>query len=743
MGKRKMERQTLKEGVWQRSDIWRWFLSESVPKEKSGRGKSAVSKYEDERNIRMRAIINGDRLIVGVWRGAAGERCGVYYMTSGASTNVCLDGVNWHSGKLEHVPLGGYTYWGYTYNYKYSFVSGEREALEWLCANFSDTVRRYCNYDAQDYISAIESNVIYKRRINGIKRKRERINTWLSELPPLPGDIDSFIDNTVFCGLHYAFGDKDKDEYTCSACAKEFTFKDMKHGKAYECPMCGAAVRCEKKRYPISLCDRITLIQSFHDQRGYICSIERVMYVRKDFLVTGEEKGISNAAVFVLPLKDNANGVECYYYSNEWSDKNTWGFKHAASYCYPDVLALEGTAYDRRAVEAAARQEWRLNYNNLLWWYYNEPRMEYLIKGGFYGLVKDLTTDYSSAHLMEGKDIKSVLGLDGQGVARLRQAGGGVAYLDWLRKAFMCGFKIPEKTIRYFIKNKIYPHEVEEEIKQGASPEQIANYIEKQRKMCNSSADYIVTTWRDTLNMQGQYKLGGGSYTLFPKNLKRRHAELCGIRDIELHKKELAQRLDGLDSHISSISKEVRQIEEKYPNVADICESVKKIFEWGDLRYLVKVPTCAQDVLIEGYLLGHCIARPKSDGSYLYFERIESRESYICFLRKFDSPNSPWYTMEVEPDGSIRQLRTFGDDEGADREEAKAFLKKWRREVKRRLGKADIEAADVSREKRLAEFAQLRRDKNRIYGGKLQGLLLADVLEADFKEFNETDAESA
>ena len=136
-------------------------------------------------------------------------------------------------------------------------------------------------------------------------------------------------------------------------------------------------------------------------------------------------------------------------------------------------------------------------YNNLLWWYYNEPRMEYLIKGGFYGLVKDFTTDCTTAHLMKGKDIKSVLGLDGQGVARLRQAGGGVAYLDWLRKAFMCGFKIPEKTIRYFIKKKIYPHEVAEEIKQGASPEQIANYIEKQRKMCNSSADYIVTTWRD------------------------------------------------------------------------------------------------------------------------------------------------------------------------------------------------------------------------------------------------------
>ena len=107
------------------------------------------------------------------------------------------------------------------------------------------------------------------------------------------------------------------------------------------------------------------------------------------------------------------------------------------------------------------------------------------------------------------------------------------------------------------------------------------------------------------------------------------------------------------------------------------------------------------------------------------------------FLRKSAHRTAPWYTMEVEPGGAVRQLRTYGDDEGTDREEAKAFLKKWRREVAKRIGQSEREAAEISREKRLAEFEELRRNGNIIRNGKLAGKLLVEVLEADFREYNE------
>lgn len=727
---------------WTKKEIWAWYLSEKVEKYKLGRKKS--DKADDEYNIRLRAVINGDRLIIGLWQGCRGDRLGVYYLTVGSSSVVSTDGVNWHTGKLEYIPIGGYHYWGSTYNYKYRFVSGEKEAEAWLRHSFGDIVKQYTHYDVTDYIGAVESTTASRRRVAGIKRKRERINGWLGGLPPYPADLLDFVDNTVFGGLHYAFEfeSKGKKIYRCSVCAKDFSSSEMKHAKYYDCPNCGARVRCDKRSTERYLSSRVTLIQPYRDRDGRACPVKREMYVSKRFLGNGEAVHVSEGSVAVLSgRKYLENGKEIFFYdSGEWSDKNTWGFQHSKSYLYPDVSALEGTVYDKRTVEAASRAGWLLNYNNLLK-YFDEPRMEYLVKGGFYGIVKDLTTDCSTSHLMPGNDIKSVLGLDGQGVARLRELSGGVNCLAWLRAAFMCGYKISDRVLSYFEKHDVLPNEAATLLNKGVTPERFVNYIEKQRRLAKKSVTDIVITWRDVINMSRDFQLAGGSYTLFPKDLKRRHAELCGIRDIEKHKKEMQSRLDSIDDHVRIIADEVKHIEKTYPSVGAVLERVRSVFEWTDGSYSVIVPSGVQDVLVEGYLLGHCIARPKSDGTYLYFERIEENETYICFLRKNEKLSSPWYTMEVEPDGSIRQLRTFGDDDGdgVDRDEAKAFLKKWRAKVRGRLGKSEVLAASVSREKRLAEFEELRRGGNIIRNGKLAGRLLVEVLEADFKEYNDEE----
>lgn len=727
---------------WTQKEIWQWYLSENVEKYKLGRKKS--DKANDKYNIRLRAVINGDRLIIGLWQGCRGDRLGVYYITAGASSVVTTDGKDWHSGKLEYIPLGGYHYWGYTYNYNFRCISGNDEAMYWLKDKFGDRVGKFCNYDLDIYIGAVEATVSRHRRITGIKRKRECINSWLEDLPPYPTDLLDFCDNTVFGGIHYAFEfeSKGKKIYRCSVCAKDFKSSEMKHGKYYDCPNCGASVRCDKRSNEHLLSSRITLIQPYRDMSGTPYPIKREMYVRKRFLGNGEAVHISEGSLAVLTGAPNLNnGKEIFFYdSGEYCDKNTWMFQHSKSYLYPDVSALEGTVYDKRTVEAAAKRGWLLNYNNLLQ-YFDEPRMEYLVKGGFYGIVKDLTTDCSTAHLMPGNDIKSVLGLDGQGVARLRQLSGGVNCLNWLRAAFMCGYKIPDKVLLYFDKHNVFPREAATMLNKGVTPEKLVNYIEKQRRIAKKSVADIVGTWRDVINMTQDFQLSGVSYTLFPKDLKRRHAELCGIRDIELHKKEMQSRLGNIDSHKRGIAGEVVSCEKRYPSFKNVCEKIKKIFEWSDGTYSVLTPNDVQDVLIEGYLLGHCIARPKSDGTYLYFERVEQNETYICFLRKNENLEAPWYTMEVEPDGSIRQLRTFGDDdgEGVDRDVAKAFLKKWRAKVRGRLGKSEVLAASISREKRLAEFEELRKNGNIIRNGKLAGRLLVEVLEADFREYNDEE----
>lgn len=712
---------------WTKSEIWAWYCSEKVPKNKMGRKKS--DRTNDEKNIRLRAIVNGDRLIIGIWKGCKGERCGVYYMTAAGSTNVCTDGENWHSGKLGYVPRGGYWYWGDTYGMKFNVISGNREALEWLEEKFPYPHHwwNFCNKgDVVDWIDDIERDITAHRRETTRKNHQQRIDDWLADLPDLPEDIGEFVDNVVFGGLHYAFGKKGETGYHCSACATEIEADGWKHGKLYECPKCGARVRCNKTADGVECSDRLMIVQSYHDKKGEICSIKREMYVRKTFAREGEHKQVWDGSLIVLPLDGSlASGNDCYYRASGcWSDKNWTMFSHTRCYCYPELSALDGTAYDRVSMEAAARKGWKLHYNNMMRYCYDEPRMEYLIKGNFFGLVDDMTAHLRTAGLMQGDNAKDVLGLDGQGVARLRDKQGGVTYLQWLRSAFMCGFKIPEKAIEYFCKKEITPTDVAEPLKY-ASPEQIANYIEKQRKLIQEtqkyrcSADYVYRTWRDTLQLSGKFKLSGNKANIFPKDLRERHAELVALQNLEREREKAQER------------------EERFPKVTPICDEIRAVYEWENDEYAVLVPHCVDDIVREGCLLRHCVGTPDHEGRYRYLERIEDNESYIMFLRKKSDIDAPWYTMEVEPGGAVRQLRTTGDDEGQDRSEAKAALSHWRREVAKRIGKAEREAAEVSREKRLREFEELRRNGNIIRNGKLAGKLLVEVLEADFREYNE------
>ena len=683
--------------------------------------------------MRVIARVDGERLILALFKGAKAERCGVYYITSGGSYMATVDGEAWSAMKLENLACGGSWYWSYN-GYKFEVIEGERAGLEWVEEHFSEPYCYYmynCKNDLCDWIDNVERDMSRKRREITQRNHQQRIDEWLADLPELPSDIQDFIDKVVFGGLHYAFGRKGEQGFACTACGEEFIIsgkkKDLwKHGRFYECPKCGARVKCHKTADEIHAYERLMLVQSYHDRKGNICSIKREMYVNKDFTEHGERTQIFEGSLIVLPLDGSyAKNSDVYYREcGRWTDKNRVMFRHERCYCYPDVSALEGTVYDHISIGAAARMGWKLHYNNMMRFCSGEPEMEYLVKGGFYGLVEDITSHLYHPGLMKGNNARDVLGLDGQGVARLRERQGGVNYLKWLRSAFMCGFKIPEKTIEYFCKKHISPTQVAEPLKY-ASPEQIANYVEKQRKLIgekqkyNCSADYVCTTWRDVLQMSAGFKLAQNKSNVFPKDLKERHNELVALKNLEREREQAAER------------------EARFPKVTPICDEIRATYEWENAEYAVLAPHSVDDIIREGCLLRHCVGTPDNEGRYRYLERIEDRESYILFLRKKSDVDAPWYTMEVEPGGAVRQLRTTGDDEGQDRSEAKAALALWRREVAKRIGEAEREAAEVSREKRLREFEELRRNGNIIRGGKLNGRLLVEVLEADFKEYNE------
>lgn len=131
-------------------------------------------------------------------------------------------------------------------------------------------------------------------------------------------------------------------------------------------------------------------------------------------------------------------------------------------------------------------------------------------------------------------------------------------------------------------------------------------------------------------------------------------------------------------------------------------------------------------------MLHHCVG---NDGSgERYYERMERRESFILFLRRTDEPEDPYYTLEIEPDGTVRQKRTLFDRQHEDIEQATDFLRRWQKVIAERLTGRDLKLAAESRILREKEFIQLKKDRVIIHTGHLAGRLLADVLMADLME---------
>ena len=708
--------------------IWQWFISQTPPTYKRPRGKNA--KERDEYSISYAAVVNGDRLIIGIWQGCKAKPLGVYYMTPGGSANTCTDGKNWHSGKLECIPSGGYSYWHCSYKYQWDMIYGKEEAIEYLKATFDEDEHptfTWCT-TVKDMVDRIETNIGFIKRRNARQRKEAKISAWANSMPPLPLDFDKWMHETVFSGVPsaYAFYLKTKNKYYCTACGKEHTAKDWKHLKTYTCSRTGKTVKVDKVQNSHSARERIMLVQSHYDIDGNICSVARHLSATAEWSISGYKQRAWSECIIPLPLdggRVDASKIVYNHGGDKWSDKNVYGYQHKRCYCYPDVSALQGTLFGDIAIDAAAAKGWKLNYNTLMRGWYDDPRMEYLIKCNFRQLVDDITMfvmDYNAV-LMPGNTIKDVLGIDGQGVNRLRDHNGGAYYVRWLRTAFMCGYKLPEETVQWFVKNKISPQDVAFALNCGMSPVQVANYLQKPHEYSDTRHYYVKSKvfallyqWRDYINMAEKLKLDKHNPAVHkPKDLKARHDELVEILN--------AQRDE----------QEKERIESEYPNVKPVCDKIKAMYEWGDGIHEVVVPSGAAEIMREGRLLSHCVG-----SSDRYFDRIAAEESYVMFLRHSSDRDKPWYTLEVEPGGCIRQLRTIGDAEGEDRAEAKEFLTKWRKEISRRVGKAEQEAAIISREKRLAEFAELRRNGNVIRNGRLAGKLLVDVLEADFKEYN-------
>lgn len=578
-----------------------------------------------------------------------------------------------------------------------------------------------------------------EKRLLALDRKQARIDEIMLRVPDIPDDFRDWLSKDVFREAYIYVKNADgKKEYHCMAC--NATGKRKMHapiGKDIKCPRCGKTVRVRNKdrRYR-SKTAAVVLIQP--------CKIPNKS---KDPLLklAGESQGYVERQL-VAECVDGQEGRNFIIYEDlraivpggcQWGtvyygeyaageidsqmfwDTNPMNKRWKSSYLYPgnlrEVLPLAGLEHS--GIDILARRKVQINVNYFLINYHRRPWIEYLIKAGLYNLVRDITDGQSWYGIKinaNGRNLQECLGLNGAGVNRMKQMNGDGAVLAWLKVEKATGRKISQDSLEYLMKSRVNPENkaVWKMFGYFNSVNKVANYIKKQSEILKERPTSVISTWEDYMSMADRLKMRTDLEMFYkPKDLRAAHDECLAL----LEREKASDRAD--------------EVRKKYPEAELVLQMAQKYAYVGE-EYQIIIPQKIEDIVVEGATLGHCI-----DRTDIYFDRIQQRTSILAFLRKNNRPDAPWYTLEIEPGGTIRQKRTVKNTQDA--EDIKAFtpfLREWQQYVKKMLSDEEKELAKASKETRLREYKELRDKKEPVRNGLLAGKLLADVLEADLME---------
>lgn len=533
--------------------------------------------------------------------------------------------------------------------------------------------------------------------------------------------------------IFYQYSRKGAKTGYCTFCGKEVAVREPRHNKMGRCLRCrhevtfksigkaGTVVTEDARMYLMQRCEDGFILREFKGYRRY----------RKGDYKNPE---VSSWEIRRAVYDKNAKPLNAYYWGLYKQSETRWiKTEFCVPYWYGDgrgrvygktLPTLGARELHRTGLIETLQDNQKIDPEKYLAVYEKIPQLEQLAKARLPVLVRECIGDY---HNFENAfknphsgSLLRLLGIDSQQLKRLREKKGGRQFLTWLQYEKVTGKCLPDDAVAWFCKENILPEKLRF-ITDRMSIVQIYNYIRRQMRETRMKSSEVPTTWSDYLSMACRLKMDTGDAIIYRvRKLRQRHdelVELCG-------QKELAIRAG--------------EILEKYPHVEDIYQEVKEIYGYTGKDYAVIVPSRIEEIMDEGEKLHHCVG-----SSDRYWERIERKESYVMFLRKVSKPDSPYYTLEIEPDGTVRQKRTMYDRQKADIKDAEKFLREWQQVISKRITAKERGLAEKSRILRNQEFTKMRENQVIIRTGDLRGQLLVDVLMKDLMENKEELAGTA
>lgn len=581
-----------------------------------------------------------------------------------------------------------------------------------------EKIKKFCKikipvyYEARwwQYIYKHEDDLATAARIDREHRKfvcrQEALKDRMAHTAKLPEKrILEYADRIYFQKEHHLYYKK-YGSWTKIACSKcggvtdarwrdgiSYESQFQKHteepreGKSGKCPMCGAVgtYKCQGKiKGEYSKKIHLFLGQRYKEDGAVLRYVEIEKAWTLGFIEGNDGPEMYNAAEEISGVEvarayfEPGKKVQIDYhkhdlYRNEdfWDDCNLYGLANidikAATIMPETYEELKNTIFRYSGLKEYDEQAQEVNPIRYLQNYQKTPQIEILAKLGLSEIVKGINEGRTGIIVdASAKRLDALLGIRRERTKKLIEEKGDARLLRVLQIEKSLDQHWTEEQVNHlretgldiahiaFVLNYMTIQKLLNRIEKYAGCAYETNCGRAVANIRNTAIIYI-----DYLMMRERrgYDLHNTVYQQ-PRDLSAAHRQMV----TETNREEVKKRLE--------------ETEERYENIKKRYRSLRKEYCYEDATYLIRPARSAEEIVMEGRILHHCV------GGDNYLSKHNEGKSYILMMRYQKEPETPYITIEINPEQK-RIVQWYGErDTKPDKEKIQSWLDNYLEKLK-------------------------------------------------------------
>lgn len=581
-----------------------------------------------------------------------------------------------------------------------------------------EKIKKFCKIKTPVYYEARWWQYIYKHedglataaRIDREHRKfvcrQEALKDRMAHTAKLPEKrILEYADRSYFHNKHHLYYKKHGSwaKIACSKCggvtdarwkegiSYESQFQrhteEPKEGKSGKCPICGAAgiYKCQgkiKREYSEKI--HLFLGQRYKEDGAVLryVEIEKAWilgFIKENdgpemYNAAEELSGVEVARAYFEPGKKvqiDYNKHDWYRNEDFWDDCNLYGLANIdikAAPIMPETYEeLKNTIFRYSGLKEYAAQEQEVNPIRYLQNYQKTPQIEMLVKLGLSEIAKGINEGRTGIIVdASAKRLDALLGIRRERTKKLIEEKGDARLLRVLQ-----------------IEKSLDQHWTEEQVNHlretGLDIAHIAfvlNYMTIQKLLNRiekyAGCAYETNCGRAVANIRNTAII----YLDYLMMRERRGYDLHNTVYQQPRDLSAAHRQMVTETNREEVKKRLEETEERYENIKKRYRNLRKEYCYEDATYLIRPARSAEEIVMEGRLLHHCV------GGNGYLSRHNEGKSYILMMRFRKEPETPYITVEINPEQK-EIVQWYGErDTKPDEENIQSWLDNYLKKLK-------------------------------------------------------------